>query len=144
MAPLEETKLINILYLVEVEYYREHQERLTDLEWRFGLSNEEETRRHRRQMKKEAKREIVEEIRRIYQKKEGITEEEARTVMSKTEELELILSDGLSRSLIALLEAGFKEDDFALLLFRWLLGIFLDILCPDWDEEEKKELIEPI
>ena len=95
-------------------------------------------------MREETKREIVGEIRRIYREREGITEEEAREVMTESEELELILSDGFSRPLIVLLEAGLKEDDFVMMLFRWLLGVFLDILYPDWDEEDREELIEAI
>ncbi|MBS4015966.1 MAG: DUF4065 domain-containing protein [Candidatus Latescibacteria bacterium] len=33
--PTGKTRLIKLLYLLEVEYYRLHQERLTDLIWRF-------------------------------------------------------------------------------------------------------------
>lgn len=89
---------------------------------------------------RETKREIVEEIRRIYREKEEISEEEVEAIMSEAEELEYILSDGFSRSLIALKEAGFEEDDFAMLLFRWLLGVFLDVLYPGWDEEDREKL----
>lgn len=96
-------------------------------------------------MREETKREIIEEIKRIYRKKKGISEGEVRVIMSKEiEELEIILTDGFSHSLIALKEAGFKENDFSMMLFRWLLSILLDILCPEWDEEDREELIEAI
>lgn len=92
-------------------------------------------------MKPEIKEGIIEELERIYQEYRGMNEDQLRAIMPRKEELEIIFFNGIGPSLYALHNAGFQDDSLPVMIAKWLHDILLDELDPEWDKEDREELI---
>jgi len=92
----------------------------------------------------EIKKIVIEEIRKLYRKSERIDERESDLYLEseRTEELEDILFDKIAPLGKDIYDAGYEDDDFPVILFKWIYDLLFDEIYSNWNEELKGQLLE--